>query len=569
MPKSVKEAYEIDKENRNTLWADAIKKEMANVGIVFSPSEEQNPHELERLGYQWINCHMIFDVKLGENFRRKAHLVAGGHMTDTPASMTYSSVVSRDSVCICLALAVLNNLRVLSGDIQNPYLTAPNKEKIFVKAGPEFGSNEGKLFIIERALYGLKSAGASFRQYLAGKIYDLRFKPSAADPDVWMRPATKTDGTKYYEYVLAYVDDILAMSEKPEEIMQSLMNEFTFKGGADGVIPPTDYLGAKLEWKEDIMGRGCWSMTSYKYVNAAIHAVEERLKERNDRPLPLRAATPMSYDYIPELDATEELQSDKVNYYQELIGILRWATEIGRVDILHEVFILSEYQANPRRGHMNGVLHIFGYLKQNPKRTLCFSPLRPDLSGGNFNYEAAKDVKEFYVDAEEEIPADAPESRGEEVIIIAYVNASHASNKKTRRSHTGYLIFINMAPIVWFSKRQRTVESSTFGSEYIATKTCVEAVQALRFKLRMFGVPIDGPCRVFNDNQSVVKNSSRVESTLTKRHNQLAYHVTRWAVAAGSVIVSWIPTNGMLADPLTKRMPSKASRDDLFYQWMY
>ena len=96
------------------------------------------------------------------------------------------------------------------------------------------------------------------------------------------------------------------------------------------------------------MGRGCWSMTSYKYVNAAIQAVEERLKECNDRPLPSRVATLMSYDYIPELDAMEELQSDEVNYYQELIGILCWAMEIGRVDILNEVSILSEYQANPR-----------------------------------------------------------------------------------------------------------------------------------------------------------------------------------------------------------------------------
>ena len=110
-----------------------------------------------------------------------------------------------------------------------------------------------------------------------------------------MGPATKADGTKYYEYVLVYVDDILTMSEKPEEIMQSLMNESTFKGGADGVVPPTVYLGAKLEWKEDIMGRGCWSMTSYKYVNAAIQAVKDRLKECNDRTLPSRAATPMSY----------------------------------------------------------------------------------------------------------------------------------------------------------------------------------------------------------------------------------------------------------------------------------
>ena len=144
-----------------------------------------------------------------------------------------------------------------------------------------------------------------------------------------MQPATKAEGMKYYEYVLVYVDDILTLTEKPEEIMLSLMNNFTVKGGADGVIPPTDYLGAKLEWKEDIMGRGCWSMTSYKYVNAAIQAVEERLKERNDRPLPSRVATLMSYDYIPELDATEELQSDEVNYYQELIEILRWAREIG------------------------------------------------------------------------------------------------------------------------------------------------------------------------------------------------------------------------------------------------
>lgn len=569
IPKSVKEAFEIDKANGNTYWEDAIKKEMANVGIAFSPSEEENPHELEKLGYQLVNCHMIFDVKLGENFRRKARYVAGGHMTDTPASMTYSSVVSRDSVRICLTLAALNGLKVLSGDIQNAYLTAPNKEKIFMRAGPEFGSNEGKLYIVERALYGLKSAGASFRSYLAGKIHDLGFRPSPADPDVWLRAATKADGTKYYEYVLVYVDDILAISEKPEDIMNSLMCDFTFKGGKDAIEPPTDYLGAKLEWKDDIMGHGCWSMTSVKYVNAAIDTVEQRLKERNDRPLPSRAATPMSYDYIPELDATEELESEEITYYQELIGILRWATELGRVDILHEVSILSEYQASPRRGHMNALLHILGYLKANPKRTLCFLPARPNISDDGFDYNAAKEFKEFYVDAEEEIPTDAPEPRGEEVLMTAYVDASHASNKKTRRSHTGYLIFINCAPIIWYSKRQRTVESSTFGSEYIATKTCVEAVQALRFKLRMFGVPIDGPCRMFNDNESVVKNSSKVESTLTKKHNQLAYHVTRWAVAAGSVIVAWIPTNRMLADPLTKRMPSKQSRDELFFQWMY
>ena len=155
---------------------------------------------------------MVFDVKLSENFRRKARYVAGGHTTKPPVAVTYSSVVSRDSVRITLLIAGLNQLDVLSGDIQNAYLTAPNKEKIYCIAGPEFRPDEGKVMLITRALYGLKSAGAAFRLFLALTLDDMSFKPSQVDPDVWMRPATKPDGEEYYEYVLVYVDDILAIS---------------------------------------------------------------------------------------------------------------------------------------------------------------------------------------------------------------------------------------------------------------------------------------------------------------------------------------------------------------------
>ena len=86
---------------------------------VFEGKEEAIPP-----GYQKVNCHMIFDVKMGENFRRKARMVAGGHTTEAPATLTYSSVVSQDSVRTALTIAVLNDLKVLSCDIQNAYLTA-------------------------------------------------------------------------------------------------------------------------------------------------------------------------------------------------------------------------------------------------------------------------------------------------------------------------------------------------------------------------------------------------------------------------------------------------------------
>jgi hypothetical protein len=113
VPKSWDDSVRLDKDNDNTLWQDAVRKEMQNVRIAFKilNGEESVPPT-----YQEIRCHMIFDVKM-EDFRRKERFVAGGHTTDTPYSMTYASVVSRESVIITLTLATLNDLDVKMADI--------------------------------------------------------------------------------------------------------------------------------------------------------------------------------------------------------------------------------------------------------------------------------------------------------------------------------------------------------------------------------------------------------------------------------------------------------------------
>lgn len=116
-------------------------------------------------------------------------------------------------------------------------------------------------------------------------------------------------------------------------------------------------------------------MTSVDYVNASIKTVEERIKGTIWwMILPARAITLMDSQFQPELDTSEELDADDTKMYQKMIGMLRWATEIGRVDMLLELSLLSQYQANPRRGHMEQLLHIFGYLKRHPKITLYFNP---------------------------------------------------------------------------------------------------------------------------------------------------------------------------------------------------
>ena len=108
LPKTVQEAFELDKKNGNTLWADAIAKEIRDVRVAFSILPDGQPAPA---GNQKIPCHMIFDIKM-EDFRRKARLVAGGHMTKAPTTITYASVVSCETVCIALLMAALNVLNV-------------------------------------------------------------------------------------------------------------------------------------------------------------------------------------------------------------------------------------------------------------------------------------------------------------------------------------------------------------------------------------------------------------------------------------------------------------------------
>ena len=148
---------------------------------------------------------MIFDVKM--DFTRKARYVAGGHMTNPPTTITYSSVVSRDSVRIAFMIAALNDIDILACDIGNAYLNASPREKVYTTAGPEFGHElEGRTVLIVRALYGLKSSGAAWHAHLANTLQHLGFTSCLADPDVWFRAAKKADGFEYYEYVLVYVD---------------------------------------------------------------------------------------------------------------------------------------------------------------------------------------------------------------------------------------------------------------------------------------------------------------------------------------------------------------------------
>ena len=125
----------------------------------------------------------------------------------------------------------------------------------------------------------------------------------------------------------------------------------------------------------------------------------------------------------------------------------------------------------------------------------------------------------------------------------------------TGKACTGILHFVQQTPIKWHSKLQDTVESATFGSELMSGRLAVDQIIGIRASLRGLGVPIESHTWLLGDNQSVITQSTIPTLTLTKRHNALAYHRMRWAVAAGIIKFVKIPGKENASDALTKFLP--------------
>jgi hypothetical protein len=544
----VQEALELDRKNINTFWYDAIQKELTNVRIAFEVLE---PGAKAPIGYKCIPCRMIFDVKM--DFTRKARFVAGGHVTDPPTSITYSSVVSRESVRIAFVIAALNGLRILASDIGNAYLNARTSEKVYTITGLEFGEETGRVAVIVRALYGLKSSGAAWHAMFAQSLHDLGFSSCKSDPDVWRRAATKSNGFKYYEYILVYVDDCLIVSDNPRHILDRLEKEHQYR--LKDVGEPTRFLGAKIG-PVTVEGIDSWSISAQSYLEKALATIEETFgkldtlfaKGRNDTPAPT--------DFHPEMDSTDFLDDDSTTLYQSYIGILRWAVELGRIDLNHFASTMAKFSAAPRQGHLSALIRCFAYVKKHLQSRIVIDPAERDWTHVDW---ASKDWSLFYPDIQgEALPYDIPEPRGNAVQINLFCDAAHATDLQTRRSTTGYVFILNGTPIQWYSKRQNTIEGSTFGSEFVALKIAADANEALRYKLRMFGIPIDGPTNTFCDNNSVVINVINPASTLHKKHNAVAYHRVRECVAMKAMRVCHEPGKTNCSDVLTKFLPRDA-----------
>jgi len=447
----------------------------------------------------------------------------------------YSGVVSLRGLRLVLFLAELNHLETWATDIGNAYLEAETKEKVYIIAGPEFGELEGHVLVIRKALYGLRTSGLRWHEHFADCLCAMGFTPSKAEPDIWLR----CNGNKY-KYIAVYVDDLAIAAKNPKEIVDILINHYKFK--LKGTGPIAVYLG--IDFFRDEHGVLC--MTPRKYIEKMCTTFEQLF----GHPPKQVVTSPIEKNDHPELDTSELLGLDDITKYQSLIGALQWAVSIGRIDIMTSVMTLSSFRAAPRRGHMERVKRIYGYLAKMKSAAIRIRTSEPDYSAlpeQDFDW-----MHTVYGELQEILPTDAPEPLGEFVTLTHYVDANLMHDMTTGKSVTGILHLLNKTPIDWYSKKQPTVETATYGSEFVAARTCVEQVIDLRLTLRYLGVPIRKKSYMFGDNESVVDSSTIPHAKLHKRHTILSFHRVREAIASGMIAFYYLPGQINPADILSK-----------------
>ena len=450
-------------------------------------------------GFQKIRVHFVYAVKHDGRF--KARLVADGHLTKEPVESIYSGVVSLRSLRMVVFLFQLNGLEIWGADVGNAYLEA-------YIAGPEFKELQGHLLIMIKALYGTRSGGARWHDRLFDILEELKFKPSKADPDVWMRPEP---GGTCYEYIAVYVDDLAIAAKDPQPFCNELKKKYNLK--LKGVGPLEYHLGCTYKKDPD----GTLAADPRRYVNKILESYERMFKEK-----PRKSRPPLEGGDHPELDTSELCDDHQTKQFQTLIGQLQWLISLGRFDIAVHVMSLSRFRAQPRKGHLDRAKRIVGYLLFLPDGAIRFRTEEPDFSSlKDQEYDWARSV---YSGACEQIPHDIPKPLGKHVQTTHYVDANLHHDLATGKAVTAALHFLNQTRIDAYTKRQSTVETATYGSEFVAARTAVDQIIDICTTLRYIGVPIRDKSYMFGDNRSVVTSSTIPNSTISKRHHLAAYH---------------------------------------------
>ena len=242
-----------------------------------------------------------------------------------------------------------------------------------------------------------------------------------------------------------------------------------------------------------------------------------------------------------------------------MIGQLQWAVTFGRYDILSHVMSMSRFRLASKIGQLERLRRIYGILSKTKHFAIRYRTKEPNDSHlPEQNHDWSRSV---YGDIREEIPKDIPQLIGNRVVTTTFLDANSLHELVTGKSVTAVFHFINTTPLYWYSKRQATVETAIYGSEFVAARTATELIMDLRNTLRYLGVPIMTKAYMFGDNKSVITSATIPQSVINKSHNMLSYHRVKEAIAAKILDFYWCSSEQNKSDILSKHWEHAKVKD--------
>ncbi|GJU64837.1 retrovirus-related pol polyprotein from transposon TNT 1-94 [Tanacetum coccineum] len=497
--------------NQSNQWLEAMNDELKSMQIndVWELAELPN-------GVKPVGCKWVYKTKLdqkGNIERFKAHLVAKGYTQKEGIDYneTFSPVSRKDSLRIVMALVAHYDLELHQMDVKTAFLNGDLHEDVYMTQ-PEGFIVEGKEHTVcklKRSIYGLKQASRQWYMKFHEVMSKVQFKKNAVDQCIYL----KLSGSKFVILVL-YVNDIILASNDLNMLYETkrfLSENFEMKdlGEASYVIG--------IEIYRD-RSRGILGLSQRAYIDKIL----KKYSMQNCSPTvaPVVKGDKFGAYQCPKNKLEQEEM--RLKPYASVVGSLTYAQVCTRPDIAYITGMLGRYQSNPGKEHWKAAKKVLRYLQGTKNSMLTYR-------------------------------------KTDNLEVVGYSDSDFAKCKDSSRSTSGYIFMLSGGPISWRSHKQELTTTSTMMAEYVACYHATSHAILLRNLISGLKVvdSISRPIRLYCNNSSSVRFSNSTSSTRAGLYLKTKYLYVREKVEDNSIVIEYISTHDMLADPLTKGLPPK------------
>ena len=504
IPTSYKEA--VNDPNHGKQWKAAIDFEVGQL-LVNNTWEEKTPPP----GVNLISSKWVFTLKFfpdGSLERFKARLVARGFTQQygVDYTETFAPTVRMATLRAFFAVVACENLECRQYDIKNAFTESNLDEELWMKIPQGIRpKGNGTALHLLRSLYGLKQAARDWNLLMKDELTKWGFHQSKADPCLFVHPER---GIR----LLVYVDDLAAAAPRNSDL-DWFYAQLSARFNAKDLKEIQKILGVRVTRDRKA---GTVELDQEQYLDKVLtkfgfpHAVHKATN----------ISTPID-GYNDLRPATPEDRRIDMTWYREVIGSVMYAMIYTRPDIAFALGRLSQYMQDPAEHHASALKRLLRYLRSTIKSRICFGP------GGK---------------------------------LVVYSDADYASDKTDRKSISASVGLIGGGPVFWGSKKQTAVATATTEAEYVAMSTTAKQGQWVAQILRDMGyggyvASNHQTVDTRGDNQGAIALTKNPHLTERSKHIDIAYHYIRDLQERGRVSVSYVPTDTMAADGLSKPLP--------------